>query len=358
MAGILGILGYADTDRVMMQTVGQRVVFEAAQQWLAQVNAELDAATGLFIEAETEDYTERYKLPGGGRLQRRGGLAPSGTVKASGQWDVSYPLEGFGASTGQGRIAASYMTLQDVQRHLDTVVAQNTNTVRFEMLRRLFNNTLTPFIDELHGTLNVQPLANGDPVVYPPVLGSEVEAVDDHYLESGYLANAISDVNNPYRTMRQELEEHFGVNSGGEEIVVFINPAERALSEALADFDAIPDRFVRPGVNTDIPVALPQLVPGVVLGRVSGVWCVEWRWIPTGYMLGIHLAAPAPLKRRVDPADTGLPRGLAMVAESDTYPMETAHYENRFGFGVGNRLNGVVMELANGGGYTIPAAFV
>lgn len=178
MSGIFGILNLNTTDnqRTFVNTVGQRIVYDAINELLTRYNAGL-------------------------------------------------------------RAAMAYMTMADLDRHLRTIFIQNTNTVRYEILKALVNNTQRTFKDPLHGDLLVEPLANGDSVTYPPVLGSEDEATDDHYLESGYAAADISDTNNPFVTIRDELEEHFGAATGGENIVVFINSAQTAKVEALADFD-------------------------------------------------------------------------------------------------------------------------
>jgi len=74
-------------------------------------------------------------------------------------------------------------------------------------------------------------------------------------------------------------------------------------------------------------------------------------------LLGINLDAPKPVIERVDPANTGLPRGLALVARDEKYPLETSYYQMRRGFGVGNRLNGVVMFLDAGSTYTVPTVY-
>lgn len=356
MAGLFGLLGTADTDREYVNTVGQRVVYDAIQAYLTRVNADAEAAMVAFIEGMTEDHTERYKLPGGGRLQRRGGLTRSGAVKAGGQWDVAYPLEDFGAQVVGSDVDMAYMLIGDLERHLTTVTLQYVNTVRFEMLKALFNNTARTFTDERKGNLTIQPLANNDSVVYPPVLGSETEATDNHYLESGYAASAISDTNNPYVTIKNKLEEHWGAPTGGSNVAVFIHSDQLPVTEALTDYVPVVDAFVRAGDNTAVPINLPN-VPGSIRGRTNGVWVVEWRWIPTGWKLGMHLEQPAPLKMRVDPANTGLPRGLALVARDEIYPMESAEWRVRFGLGVGNRLNGVAFELGTGGSYTIPAIY-
>jgi hypothetical protein len=358
MAGIFGILGLSDTERVLANTVGQAVVYDGINQLVARYNEELAAALAVFVEEQTENFKERYKLPGGGRLQRRGGYAASAAVKAYGGYDVAYPLEDFGAQLADSDVALAYMTLQDLQRHLDTIFAQDANTVRYELLKAILNNTQDTFVDPLHGSLTIEPLANGDSVTYPPVLGSESEATDNHYLESTtYTAAQISDTNNPYATIRDELEEHFGAVQGGANIAAFINNAQVAKTEALTDYVDLTDRFIQPGQDAATLFNLPGRMPGRLIGRTNGCWIFEWRWIPANYIVATDMDSPKPLKLRVDPANTGLPRGLALVGREDKHPLESAHYRHRFGLGCGNRLNGVVMELGTGGTYTVPSGY-
>jgi hypothetical protein len=278
-------------------------------------------------------------------------------VKANGGWDVSYPLEDFGASFAADDVTMAYMTVGDLERHINTVINQDRNTRRFEMLYRIFHGVATTFVDPLWGSLTIQPLAVGDAgVLFPPVLGSETEATENHYLESGYAASAISDTNNPYATIRDELEEHFGAPTAGSDIAVFINPAQTAKTVALTDFVEVEDHGVRLGTQTDQTRMLPN-IPGRIIGRVSGVWVSEWRYIPSGWAFGIHLDAPKPLKIRVDPADTGLGSGLQLVATDKDYPFTTSHWRDRFGIGTANRLNGVAFEFGIGGTYTAPSGY-
>ena len=73
MAYKFGVLTMADVeDYTLINTVGQGVVYEDLQMYLAQREADMRAALGIFVQQETDLYTENYKLPGGGRLQRRG----------------------------------------------------------------------------------------------------------------------------------------------------------------------------------------------------------------------------------------------------------------------------------------------
>lgn len=359
MSQIFGALDINDTDRVFQATSGQDVIYDQIIAYVNRVNAEIDAMTSIFVDRTTENYKLRYKLPGGGRLQRRGVQARPGNVKVTGQWDVAFPLEDFGAAIGGNDVDMAYMTVADLDRHVSTVVTQNVNTVRFEMLKALLNENQDTFTDPLWGSLSVEPLANGDSVTYPPALGSESEATDNHYLESGYAATAISDSNNPYSTAVEELVEHFGESTGGDNIIAFINPAETPETLDLTDFVAVEDSFIRSGDNTALPQRLPT-APGKIIGRMTGegaCWVSQWRWMPANYMLFIHLEEAAPLYRRIDPSDTGLGNGLQLVAENMTYPMSETYWRHRFGFGAANRLNGVVMELGTGGTYTTPTAY-
>jgi hypothetical protein len=75
-------------------------------------------------------------------------------------------------------------------------------------------------------------------------------------------------------------------------------------------------------------------------------------------MLGVHLEAPAPLVMRVDPSDTGLGGGnFGLVVEDMDYPLQSSYFERRFGFGVGNRLNGYALEVSTDGSYAPPTAY-
>ncbi len=357
MSGIFGILGLQDSDNSYVSTIGQRLVYDAYQQLLGDHNADLQQALSVFVEGTTEDFRIRYKLPGGGYMQEMNRQSQPGAVKATGSWDVDFPIRDFRDALGFDDVTLAYMTMQELNRHIDTVFTRNVNTMRRQILKALLDNTALAWTDPLKGALTVQPLANGDAVVYPPVQGSDAEATDDHYWETGYAVAAISDANNPIPTVVNEISEHFGSSQGGDNIITFAPVAVCDMLAQLTDFDEVNDRFVQPGANTAQLLGLPGNIPGRIIGRMNGSWISEWRFMPAGYMLSVHLDAPKPLMMRVDPAATGLGRGLQLVAVSDEYPLQGATYRNRYGFGVANRLNGVVTEIAVGAGYTIPTGY-
>lgn len=358
MSTIYSLLNVSPTDHVMLNTMGQSIVYDAVQEVLRIHEQELTQVLSVFVDETTTEHKRLFKLPGSGMMQRRGGQAQSGAIASSGQWDVAFPLESFGDQIATDREEFAYMTVQDLARHIDGVTVRNVNTMRFEILYALLNNTQKTFVDKRWGSLSVQPLANGDSVVYPPVLGASVDAAANHYVETNYVSSSISDSNDPIATAINTLESRFGAVTGGSNIVVFHNNAETAKLEALTAFEEIPDRYIQLGDDTARPNTTLGNVPGRVIGRhTGGAWLSEWRWMPANYLIAIHLEAARPLIKRVHPSNTGLGMGLQLVAESDRYPFTQSHYEHDYGFGVGNRLNGVVLELGTGGSYTIPTAY-
>lgn len=358
MSNIYGLLNIEDyrADRTYINQLGQSIVYDAIQQEIDRINSEINSAISIFVDETTEDTARRYKLAGGGYMQPRARLARPAETKFSGSWDVAFPLLDFGDAISQDSITIAYMSARDLNMHLDTIQMRAGNTIRREILRAIFNNVDWAFEDEHAGTLNVKPLANGDNVLYPPLPSADDPATDNHYLASGYASSSISDTNDPFEVIGLELYQHFdATHSNG---VVFFNSAQTAKVMALTDIEEINDPHIRMGANANEVIGLPSNLPGRLKGRHvgSGLWAVEWDRIPVDYLVGVDLDAPKPIIERVDPASIGLPRGLALVARDERFPLETSYYLMRRGFGISNRLNGVVMQLTTGS-YTIPSAY-
>jgi hypothetical protein len=353
MATIYGLLGIEDRDATV-DSVGQRTVYEATQALLDRHNEDVAAATAVFVQETTTNYQENYWLSGGGMMQLSTRLTRPGAVKPVDSYTTAYDLLDYRDQLAWDDISMAYMTLAKYNMAVQNIAIRHANTVRFQILRHLLNNTNATFVDEIRGSLTIRRLANTDTTLYPPVIGSDTNADDEHYLESGYTAANISDTNNPFPTIRAELDEHFGMG----EVVAWVNNAQRAKIEALTDFIPASDRFIREGTSTPTIVGGGPDVPGTIFGRINEVWVSEWRWMPANYILAVDIMQPAPLKRRIDEPTSIRGRGrLELVAEQEEFPLTESFWRFREGYGVANRLNGVVMELGTGGTYTVPTEY-
>jgi hypothetical protein len=354
---IPGILGIDDSERTYIEGVGQRQVFQATQDYVAMVNEDLARVTNLFIEKTTEDHKFRYYLPADGELQRVSKRGEPAERKVTGSWDVALPLEGFGDAISTSRRDIAYMTLADYQRHVDGVLLRAKNTLRKEILRALLDNVNYTFPDELRGDLAVKALANTDGVLYPPVAGGTTAAEATHYVESNYATASITNTNNPIKTISRALRSRWGSNGDKRRRVILIASGAQDYVEALGDFELVNDANIQKGVNSDTVLNLPVSIPGEIIGYCNEAYVSVWDWVPANYMIGIDLMAEKPLQMRLDPGYTNLPRGLALVSESDQFPITKSNWEWWFGLGVVNRLNGYVMELGTGGTYTVPTGY-
>lgn len=351
MATIFGALGMSDTD-IFSDTAGQRAGWEVINSYLAKTEAEVNRTAEIFVEGETTDHTERAFLPAGGFMQASQPTSRPGAVKGVGSWDVAYPIDDARDQLAINDVAMAYMTAAQLDANVRGITQRYVNWKRRLILRALLNETNEVYADDLRGDLTIRRLVNADGTVFPPLVGASAELTGhSHYVGSNYLATAISDVNNPYATIRDHLEEHYG----DAELVVFIHPDERAETEALTAFTDRTPAWVEQGSDTARLAGGLPAVPGRIIGAISDVLVSEWRWIPSGYMLGVALDQPGPLMRRVDiPAQL---RGFRLVAEQQEFPLEESFYRAREGYGARNRLNGVALQLVASTDYTTPAAY-
>jgi hypothetical protein len=353
MSTIFGVLGINDRDATL-NTVGQAQVFDLINQYAAATQTELDKIYGVFVESQTTLHTERYFLPGGGMLQAGTNRTRPGAVKPAGSWDVAYPIDQGDAQLGWDRISYAYMSAGQADAQVKGVMEQYKNWKRNLILTALLHGATRSYTDQLYGSLTIQPLAIGstDNVLYPPLIGSSSEATATHYVGSNYAASSISDTNNPFRDIvKAKLRKRFGNGR----IVAWINSAQTAKVQALTSFATIVPQYVNVGANTATATADGVSGPGNFIGATDNVAVFEWDWIPDGYIFALDLDQPAPLKQRVDvPANL---RGFQMVATQQEYPLQESFWQAREGYGVGNRLNGVAIQLVASTSYTAPSGY-
>lgn len=359
MSALFGVLGVTDGQADFVANVGQDLIFEAVSQVLGYHNADVEAATRVFVRGNTEKFKERWLIPGSGYMTPVGQdpLGPGPAIHRAGEVDVAYPLREYSESVSTSRIGLAYMTLGELDAHIDAITERNMAQHRLRMLIALMENTNLVFGDIKHGNITVMRLANTDGSLYPPIPGAVVDADDEHYIDAAYNVAGIADATNPIVDLRDEIQEHFGGrNSGGESILYIHGSDQTAYIEALTDYDAVPDFGKLYGANTDLAKKL-EWVPGRMHGRSNGCWITEWAWMPDEFGLAVHLDYP-PLMRRVDTGASGLPAGLSLVVKDRDHPLESAYFSDRFGYGVRNRLSAACIEINAGGAtYTPPAAY-
>lgn len=358
MATIFTTSGMNSTDFDFVVKANQQLVYDDIMVYVGMAMQAQEKALATFVQSVTTMFQERYQLPVVGRMQQVTELTRGNAVARYDGYNVGYPIKQYSDSLVQGLVDMAYTTPDELEAHVDGIITRARNVKRHEILRRLFKSSTDSHTDKRYGTITVQPLANGDSVNYPPVEGSDTEATDNHYLESGYAATAINDTNNPYLTLANELIEHTGDTTGDVPIIAFIHPDEQPETEALTGFTPYVPAAIQPGSNTDSVLRPPGNPPGKTIGYVNGLcWVQTWRWMPTGYIVAVNTSAPAPLKMRVDPADTGLGAGNLLPFTDDEHPLQFRDWMMRFGVGCGNRLGAAVMELGTGGTYTVPTIY-
>lgn len=359
MSAIFGVLGVADTEAAFVANMGQELVFDAINEVLGYHNADVQAATSVFVKGNTEKFTQRWLAPGSGELSPVGQdpLAPGPAIQRYGSWDVSYPLREYSESVSGSRVGLAYMTLQELDAHLDTVMGRDMKKHRTRMMIALMESTNLTWTDIKHGALTIRRLANTDGTTYPALPGATTEAQDSHYIDAAYNVAGIAAATNPAVDLRDEILEHFGGRlTTGTDILYIHGSDQTAYLAAIAGYVARGDDAIDWGEDTDLAKQLSG-VPGWVHGRGWGVWMTEWAWMPDEFGLAVDLRYP-PLMRRVDTAASGLPAGLTMVAHDRDHPLESAYYSDRFGYGVGNRLSAAAIEINAGGGtYTPPTDY-
>lgn len=348
MATSYGMLTSFDSDRQFVSTVGQDVVYAAINDLLDRHNKVVNESMAVFVDRQTDLHKMRYLLPIGGEMQTLGQQAPPGAVKRTGSYDVALPLVGIGDRLAGDRVDLGYLTAGQLEKQIKSILDRNRNSVRRDLLASIFINTSRTFADPIWGNLTIEPLANGDAVVYPPVIGAAAGAIDNHYV-----TGALTVAN--YQTHLDDLIEHFGWVQGGDNVLCLCNPTDGVTVAAMAGFNAYADRYTNPSDAATWASSFPN-APGITIGRLLGSWVNEWAWIPEDYLVFVHLDVPAPLYMREDPADTGLGTGLKLVATDEQYPITNSFYEHRYGFGVANRLNAVVWNVTTGS-YSIPSHY-
>ena len=348
-----GFIGLEHLFSTRVQQAGPARVFTAIQESADEHNRVVNALMASLVEQTTVPQ-EQFELPAGGTLQPLDEWGNPLPVKHSGSYQVGYPIQGGGTAWGTNRVSAAHMTVQETNREVVEAQTKDADWLRRHILAALLDKSSWTFNDKIGpngskglGSITIQPLANGDSVVYLRTGGSS--STDSHYLGQ---ADAIDDSHNPFPTIYDELMEHPS-NSGP--VVVYVATTLTTSIEALANFVPVTDPDLRIGADSDELVGSLALGFGdEVLGKVDKCWIVEWKALPDDYMIAHAQGAGAVLKMR-EYVPTEL-QGLFPEEHSPDGNRKEMRMIRYAGFGVSNRVGAVCYYIGNAT-YPTPAAY-
>jgi hypothetical protein len=352
--------GFIDLQSLYNQraaTVGIPRIMTAVEESAAEYSRVMASIIADWSET-TETAKENIQLPGDGTLQpldEHGNPLP---VQPSGSYDVAYPIQGGGTAWGTDRVVRNLMTVSEVNNAVVDANQRDADWVIRHMLAAVLYPSSYVYVDKIGpngakglGSITVQPLANGDSVVYNRK-GNTTPATDNHYL---WQAAAIANATNPYTDIDAELSEH--PSNGNRRILCYIPQGLVATTMALTAFVPANNFDVQVGIGSDTAINAPDVGPGDrVLGTIAGTrcWIIEWDGLPAGYIVS-KVEGKAFLKMREYPSPAL--KGLF----SETASADGNHTENRLiryaGFGVADRVAACVTLISNGS-YVAPTDYL
>jgi hypothetical protein len=340
--------------------VGVGRIFDAVQESAAEYNRVMVEMLGQFVE-RTTTAQEQIELPGDGTLQPLDEWGNPIPVQPSGNYQVAYPIQGAGTAWGTNRVSRALLTVEEANRYTVDALQRDADWVIRHLLGGIFTNTTWTFSDKAAaggykglGNITIQPLANGDSVTYVK-RGAAAAATDSHYLAQ---ANAISDSDNPFPTIRAELIEH-PTNSGP--FVCYVPSGLTDTIAGLTEFVEVSDPDIRYGASSDTLSANQAAILGPgdeILGKTksSNIWVVEWDYLPANYMIALATGGRGGpvLKMREYPAAEL--QGLFPETNSPDGNLQEMRMIRYAGFGAHNRVKALAYRIGNAS-YAIPSGF-
>lgn len=336
--------------------VGMERVWNAVRESAAEYTRQVNGIMGTMVERTTMAQ-EQIELAGDGTLQPLDEYGNPLPVKPAGYYQVAYPIQGGGTAWGTNRVSRELLTVEEANRNTLDAQRRDADWVSRHVLAAVLDNTTWTFNDKIGpngakglGDITIQPLANNDTVKYNR-RGGSAAATDNHYLAQ---ANAISSVDNPFPTIREELQEH-PMNSGP--LVSYIASDLRDEVEGLPTFIEVNDPNLRYGLSSDQVAGTIDPGPGdEVLGYIKGenIWIVEWRSMPSSYIITHARGAGPFIKMREYPA--AAVQGFFPEQFSPDGNLQEMRMIRYAGFGCSMRAAACVQYIG-GAAYVIPTGF-
>jgi hypothetical protein len=342
-----GFVGLEHLFSERLENVNVQVVMTAVEESIAEHNRQAEALMAELAMATT-DYKTRFKQRDSYTLQPLDEYGRPRPTRPVGYYDVAFPIQGGGAAYGFNHISAKLATVEDINRLTLETMGADADWMKRHMLATIFDNVAWTYDDDEHGSLTIQPLANGDSVTY--VKKSGAVAADTHYLAQ---AVAIDASNNPFPTIYDELKEH-PVNANAT-IVSYVPTALKTSIKALSTFFEVEDMDVQPGNASDtLTGSIDRGFGDEVLGKADGVWIVEWSILPSEHMVSVARGTREPImKMRQYPATSLQGFFEKQIVEGN---LETTEFYRFAGFGGFNRVGALVYQVGNAT-YEIPTDY-
>lgn len=342
-----GFIGLEHLFLERLENVNVQTVTTAIQESVAEHNRQAQALMAELAEA-TIGYQTRFKQRDSYTLQPLDEYGRPRPTRPMGYYDVAFPLQGGGAAYGFNHISAAMVTVEEINRLTMEAMGADADWMKRHMLAAILDEATWTYDDDEHGSLTIQPLANGDSVTYVKRSGSV--AADDHYLAQ---ADAIDATHNPFPTIYDDLKEH-PVNANAA-IVAYVPTALKSSIKALSTFNEIEDMDVRPGNASDVLTGtIDRGFGDEVLGKVDGVWIVEWSLLPSEHMLAVARGTREPvLRMRQYPAASRQGFFSKQQVEGN---LESTEFYRFAGFGALNRVGALVYQVGNAT-YEVPTGY-
>jgi hypothetical protein len=351
--------GFMNLKDKYPETVANNLVAvnTAITQNLAELQSQYEDLFGLFVEPTTER-AARFSIPGTVNFTGTDEYGRVLPVKRRGYYDAAWPMQKAGIATGETWEAGIEMTIAQAA---DMVMSIRQGFVTWHiqhMLAALYQLDGVSYSSESDPTVTYEGLANGDAITYATLKGASAPATDNHLLAQ---AASISDSNDPFPTMADELIEH--PENGNGTPIAFIPTNLVADVRALTQFLWMPDPNVDPGaINVKLIGTPPSNTPGKVIGyhKEAGCWLVQWDRLPSSYMIATVPGAIKPIRFRQK--ENPALRGVVREGEINVHPFKEVQYSIFGGYASWNRVGALVYRIGNGTyaaaptGYAVPLA--
>lgn len=330
----------------IVPVVNAAIVASAAEH-TRQMNALMAS-----LATRTTEYKVRYNLPGAGSLQPIDQWGNPVPVKEQESYDVAFPILGGGTAFGTNRVSRAYLTVEEVNNEVLNAQRRDADWMRRHILSAILNNSDWTFKDDKAGNLTIKSLANGTADKFSFINGTV--ATDDHYKAT---ASAIADGANPFPAIYEELAEH---PENGGRFVAFIPSNLKATVTALTEFIEVDSPRVIVGANSDRVAGGGEALVSFgheYLGELksSRISVVEWRNLPSNYILTLAVDAPQPILAMREHTAPEL-QGLFVENHSPDGNLAETRFIRYAGFGGWNRTAAVVQQIGNAS-YQIPTGY-